>query len=87
MKRALLFFLLGVLAARAGQLALTWAYPQPMPATNTVFEVWRSTDLETWTLTFTTNQPPILISPTNTRQFFKARALDTNSGLYSDWSH
>lgn len=62
--------------------SLTWDYP---PASNVVFEVWRSEDLRQWVEYAETTNQHLPMWTTGSCGFFKVRARD-ELGLESDWA-
>lgn len=61
-------------------LALTWDYPQPMPASNIVFEIWQSHDMARWSLLSVVVKPPIYLGGSGT-MFFTVHSVDVTTGL------
>lgn len=67
-------------AAPAPILQLTWDYPEALPATNILFEVWQSLDLQRWSLLTTVKEPPVFLGGSGS-MFFAVYTLDTSTGL------
>lgn len=65
--------------------ALEWDYP-PAPPGQFAFEVWWSTDLTHWHLLATTYSHSLHIEP-HQETFYICRAVETATGLVSDWSN
>lgn len=71
-----------------GNFWLSWSYFTNMPNARYNFEVWDSNTVNGgFSLLTTTNQPPVNINVKgNNTAFYKVRAKDLHTGLYSGWS-
>jgi hypothetical protein len=67
---------------------LEWTYVFTPGAPPLYFEIWRSTDLEHWTLEGTTDRLYFIFQTSPHTLFFRCRAVEsTPGGLASDWSN
>ena len=66
---------------------LRWNYPLPMPAPDTLFEIWWTPSLPpTWQLLTVTNQPPVPLVGLGDSGFFIGRATNPVTGEVGPWN-